>query len=318
MNRVVFGASVQGASHIRSGMECQDSCKRLYCSDGSIIMAVADGHGSKNCPYSKTGSSIAVKVFCKAMSKYIKRFSDSPEQLLTYLNREGETKVAREIDIEWKRLVEKEHKNKQREIPQIDSGEKCGELDMPKVYEQYGTTLLGLVLANNFLFAFQLGDGDIIYASMNHVEPVINGDKILGVETHSLSKKDAWKKAITVVRRMDLEDDVPSMFLMSSDGFSNSYKNENEFKKTCTEYLDMINQYGVKTVKENLKSWLSETSAMGCGDDITVLIAYCYEDQNSSIPDDNYINKGQIVDDEQELKPESVCDNDEDRDTFVD
>jgi serine/threonine protein phosphatase PrpC len=280
-------------------------------------MAVADGHGSKNCPYSKTGSSIAVKVFCKTMSKYVKRFSDSSEQLLTYLNREGETKVAREIDIEWKSLIAKEHKKNNRDFPQIVSGDKCGEPDMPKVYEQYGTTLLGLVLANDFLFAYQLGDGDIIFTSTNHVEPVINGDKILGVETHSLSKNDAWKKAITVVRRMNLEEDVPSMFLMSSDGFSNSFKNENEFKKTCSEYFDMINQYGVKTVKENLKSWLTETSAMGCGDDITVLISYCSADQNLSIHDYD-TSKEQIANDPPEMNSESVCDNEEDEITLID
>ncbi len=238
-------------------------------------------------------------------------------QRLTYLNREGETKVAREIDIEWKSLIAKEHKKNNRDFPQIVSGDKCGEPDMPKVYEQYGTTLLGLVLANDFLFAYQLGDGDIIFTSTNHVEPVINGDKILGVETHSLSKNDAWKKAITVVRRMNLEEDVPSMFLMSSDGFSNSFKNENEFKKTCSEYFDMINQYGVKTVKENLKSWLTETSAMGCGDDITVLISYCSADQNLSIHDYD-TSKEQIANDPPEMNSESVCDNEEDEITLID
>ncbi len=326
--RDVFGTSVRGASHIRSDVECQDSHKRLYCSDGSIILAVADGHGSKNCPYSKTGSSIAVKVFCKTMSKYVKRFSDSSKQPLTdegeikidiatYLNREGETKVAQEIDSEWKRLIAEEHKKNNRDFPQIVSGDKCGERDMPKVYEQYGTTLLGLVLANDFQFAFQLGDGDIIFTTKNHVEPVINGDKILGVETHSLSKNDAWKKAITVVRRMNPEEDVPSMFLMSSDGFSNSFKNENEFKKTCSEYFDMINQYGVKTVKENLKSWLEETSAMGCGDDITVLIKYYSANQNSSIHD-NDTTKEQIADDPPEMNSLSASDNEEDEIAIID
>ena len=228
MNRIVFGTSVQGASHIRSEVECQDSCKRLICDDGTIIMAVADGHGSKNCPYSKTGSSIAVNVFCKIMLEYIEHFSDSSEQLLTYLNREGDTKVAQEIDYEWKKRVEKAHKKKKRAIPIIESGEP----DLPKVFEQYGTTLLGLVLAKDFLFAFQLGDGDIIFTSQNRVEPVIKGDKILGVETHSLSKIDAWKKAITTVRRPDFDKDVPSMFFMSTDGFANSHKNEEEFVKT--------------------------------------------------------------------------------------
>lgn len=64
------------------------------------------------------------------------------------------------------------------------------------------------------------------------------------------------------------------MFLMSSDGFANSYKNETEFARTCLEYYEAVNQYGVKAIKENLKAWLSETSELGCGDDITVLMAY--------------------------------------------
>lgn len=270
MKRIVFGTSVQGASHIRTEVECQDSYKKIICDDGTIIMAVADGHGSKNCPYSKTGSSIAVNTFCKIMSEYIASFSDSPEYLLTFLNREGDTKVAQEIDSEWKRRVEKVHRNNKRDIPINENGEQ----DKLFVYSQYGTTLLGLVLAKDFLFAFQIGDGDILFVSEDGVAPVINGDKILGVETHSLSKNNAWKKAITVARKMDFEEKKLSMFLMSTDGFANSYKNENEFHKTCTEYLAMINQHGVKTINDNLKNWLSETSSLGCGDDITVLFAY--------------------------------------------
>ncbi|WP_294411289.1 PP2C family serine/threonine-protein phosphatase [uncultured Ruminococcus sp.] len=266
----VFGNSVQGASHIRSGIECQDSHKKQICADGTVIMAVADGHGSKNCPFSKTGSSIAVNVFCKIMSDYISNYSDSFEQLITYLNREGDTKIAQEIDSQWKKRVEKIHRKNKRDIPINDEGETNKTL----IYSQYGTTLLGLVLTKVFLFAFQIGDGDIVYVSQNGVEPVINADKILGVETHSLCKNNAWNKSITAVRRIGSDNISSSMFMLSSDGFSNSYKNEQEFFRTCTDYYEMINTHGAKAVEENLKSWLSETSEMGCGDDITVLIAY--------------------------------------------
>ena len=307
MNRIVFGTSVQGASHIRSDVECQDSWKKTIRNDGTIIMAVADGHGSKNCPYSKTGSCIAVNVFCKTMSEYIEHFSSSSDQLLTYLNREGETTFAQKICFEWQRCVKKTHRNKKRDFPIIESGEKAGETDFSKVYEQYGTTLLGLVLANDFLFAFQLGDGDIVFISANRIEPVIKGDKILGVETHSLGREDSWKKAITTVRRIDNNEDASSMFLMATDGFSNSYKNEDEFKKTCFEYLDMINQYGVKAVKENLKSWLSETSEMGCGDDITVLIAYKSSNQKTNTQDDE-TDKQQAVYEQLVINSECICD----------
>lgn len=111
----VFGSSVQGASHKRSGLECQDSSVRKKFSDGTVIMAVADGHGSKDCPYSKTGSTIAVRVFLDIM-KQLHNSTDNLESLLTYLTREGEMAVAKDIDAEWKRRIQKEHMNQKREI----------------------------------------------------------------------------------------------------------------------------------------------------------------------------------------------------------
>ena len=32
--------------------------------------------------------------------------------------------------------------------------------------------------------------------------------------------------------------------------------------------------HGAETVQANLKKWLTETSELGCGDDITVVMAY--------------------------------------------
>ncbi len=267
----VLGNSVRGASHKRSGIECQDSYKKIQCDDGTLIMAIADGHGSKNCPYSKTGSSIAVNVFCKVMSEYLSNYNGSYGQLITYLNREGDTKIAKEIDLEWKKRIEKVHRRKKREIPTDNSGH----INSGAVYSLYGTTLLGLVLAKEFIFAYQLGDGDIISVGQNSIESVVLGDRILGVETHSLCKDNSWEKAITTIRRIGSDDNYPRMLMLSTDGFANSYKDETEFFKTCREYYETINQYGIKAVGENLKSWLSETSEMGCGDDITLLIAYC-------------------------------------------
>ena len=91
MKKIVFGKSVKGASHIRSGTECQDSCKKVILDDGTIILAVADGHGSKTCPYSKTGSRIAVNVFCDTLKSLYKGYAENLDQLPTYLNREGDT-----------------------------------------------------------------------------------------------------------------------------------------------------------------------------------------------------------------------------------
>ena len=68
------------------------------------------------------------------------------------------------------------------------------------------------------------------------------------------------------------------MLMLSTDGFANSYKSVDDFQKTCLDYFGMIEQYGAGAVAANLKAWLDETSSMGCGDDITVLIAYFLDD----------------------------------------
>ena len=73
MTPIIIGKAVRGASHIQHDIERQDS---FLIIDGSHkhdrsnpyyddlpsnvkIVAVADGHGSASCPFSKTGSQTA-------------------------------------------------------------------------------------------------------------------------------------------------------------------------------------------------------------------------------------------------------------------
>ena len=270
MNRMIYGECVRGASHVRSNIVCQDSYKKVELSKDVIILAAADGHGSTSCPYSKTGSVIATNVFCKVMEDILESFKEDAESLPTYLNREGEVKVAQAIDAEWKRRVWKAHTDNKREKPVGADGE----LDREAVYKQYGTTLLGLLITPKFIFGYQLGDGDILYMDSDGIQPVISPDKILGTETHSLSKMNSWKSTITMIRMRDILEDIPYLFMMSTDGFANSYASEGEFHQTCREYYELIKENGFDVVKSNLKDWLTETSEFGCGDDVTVVLAY--------------------------------------------
>ena len=269
MNRQIYGVSVQGASHVRNQIPCQDNFKQLQVSDHAVILAVADGHGSASCPYSKTGSKIAVNVFCAIMEDLLNGFVDNEEQLLTYLNREGELTIAQDIDAEWKRRVWKAHIDNKREKPLDDNGE----IDKAAVYKQYGTTLLGLFITERYIFAFQLGDGDMVYVDASGVQPIIEGDKILGTETHSLCKLDAWKKAISMIRMRE-ETEAPHLFMISTDGFSNSYRTQEEYFVSCKDYYALILEHGFEAVADQIKDWLKETSELGSGDDITLALAY--------------------------------------------
>lgn len=173
------------------------------------------------------------------------------------------------------------HKKNKREIGKLDNGED----NLSAVYKQYGTTLLGLLITKSFMFGFQLGDGDICNVNEDGLEFVVEPDKILGVETHSLSRENSWEKAITVVRRISVEDSLPAMFSLSTDGYANSYKTEEEFHATIKEYLGLIKEHGARAIYDNLSGWPSETSEVGCGDDITMLIAYFTEDAEEESED---------------------------------
>lgn len=269
MERYVLGNSVIGASHLRNGIECQDSLRKIELADSSILIAVADGHGSSSCPYSKSGSTIAANVFCSLISELHVSYSSRSNALQTYLNREGELQFAQMLDREWKKRVLKAHANAKREVSLLSSGEK----DKSAIYKQYGTTLLGLYIAADFVFAFQLGDGDMLSVTESGVELLIETDKILGVETHSLCKEDAWRSSRATVKRLDMFH-LPVLFTVSSDGFSNSFISEDEFLKNNRGYYDLIREHGTASIAPHLSKWLSETSEQGCGDDITVGFGY--------------------------------------------
>lgn len=54
-----------------------------------------------------------------------------------------------------------------------------------------------------------------------------------------------------------MESKEPYMYILSTDGFANSYTSDEEYQKTCKDYLQMIQEHGAETVQANLKNWLT-------------------------------------------------------------
>ena len=270
MRRYLYGISVRGASHIRKGTECQDSCRVESLSDSAAVIAAADGHGSDSCPFSSIGAKIAVEVFCSSMKEILGSFEGSSYMLRSYLSREGNMKIPESIETEWKRRVMLDHIRNGREplVSEPDADGAAG------VYKLYGTTLLGLLITTEFVFAFQIGDGDIVLTGRNGVQYAVESEKILGVETYSLSSANAWKKSTVSVFPSPGQDQLPYMYIMSTDGMANSHRTQKDFEKTCMDYYDIAVKYGFGMVSSGLEGWLSETSRLGCGDDITLVMAY--------------------------------------------
>lgn len=273
MKRYICEGIVKGATHVRNQMPCQDNKKIIKISDEITIIALADGHGSSKCPRSDRGSMIAVNSFYHIMKKYLEIYGEDEEDithLMTFLNREGDVRFAQDVCEEWQARVKQSfYKNKVEGMTNED-----GSIKWPSVFSLYGTTLLGMLITDSFVFSFQIGDGDISAVTKDEVEPLVEPEKFLGTETHSLSKPDAWRKAVTSVHRLEAESRESYMYILSTDGFANSYTSDKEYQKTCRDYLQMIRKYGIDVIQKNLKKWLTETSELGCGDDITVVMVY--------------------------------------------
>lgn len=273
MKRYICDGIVKGATHVRNQMPCQDNKKIVEISDKIAIVAVADGHGSAKCPRSDRGSMIAVNSFYKVMKSYLKAYGEEQEgssNLLTFLNREGDMRFAQDVCEEWQARVKQSfYKNKVDGMTDAD-----GNIKWSSVFSLYGTTLLGMLITDSFVFSFQIGDGDISIVTKDEVEPLVEPEKFLGTETHSLARTDAWRKAVSSVHRREMEREESYMYILSTDGFANSYTSDAEYQKTCRDYLQIIQEYGAVTVQLNLKNWLTETSELGCGDDITVVMIY--------------------------------------------
>lgn len=276
------GVSVQGFSHILREKPCQDYFRSTYQvvdgkkknrgynteTDKRYLFAVADGHGSESCPYSAKGAEFATKVFTDALMRILVQFGTDEAGLLSFLHREGSVSLAKTIDYQWKNKVRKYHFSKYHGITDES------EID---IYHKYGTTLLGLLVSKEFVFAFQLGDGDIMRIDRFGVSHVLEQEHILGTETHSLCRTDAWEKVISCIQHIE-DSQLPCLYMMSTDGLSNSYKTETDFFITCKDYYDIIDDSGFKAVKESLPEWLNDTSKNGCGDDTTLVLVYIQAD----------------------------------------
>lgn len=285
----VIGCCVRGSAHIRAGTVCQDYYKIIKQPD-YLLVAVADGHGSSACPYSDEGAQIAADVFCRLLETYYERYKRSEnglDHLEHFLRKDGEVTLAKEIEREWNRQIIERHMEQARAFPNVKGLHKA----VSAIWRQYGTTLLGMMMTPQFVFAFQLGDGDITCIDAQGRMPFVNAETILGVETYSLSEPGAWRHTVSNLFKRSEYPPAPMLYMLSTDGMFNSYSSQDEFYKACADYYALFRELpmagnqdaasegekgtGSDYLRRNLQNWLQETSDKGCGDDIAVVFCYC-------------------------------------------
>jgi hypothetical protein len=249
----VIGDTVRGAVHERNGLPNQDAIYWLPASGegSSIVLAVADGHGSARYSRSHIGASFAVESAAHLVHEFINSGADN----LSLLKDATEDWLPRALVRKWVEVVT-DHYN-------------ADPLNEESVVA-YGATLIVAAVSERFALYLQLGDGEILTVSESGevTQPLTRDDRLIANETTSLCAPDAWRDF-----RVSFQPFVrssPALILLSTDGYPNSFRHEAGFFKVGSDILHMIREHGLSMVKENLAGWLGDSTRAGSGDDVTL------------------------------------------------
>lgn len=263
------GASVRGASHLRSGTPNQD-CLKLWLAPAqeppAAIAAVSDGHGSHIHFRSDRGARFAVDSAVRALIDHRNGKTREPE-------------IAESLVAAWREAVSNDVGNNPFQVSEWDLLEqqegpkaRADVEDRPEV--AYGATILATLATESSLLYLQLGDGDILEVHEVRDHEKARVARVFWPErtsiadaTHSLCEVDASGSC-----RIRVENArAPAAILLSTDGYVNSFSSDSNFLQIGSDYLRLLRS-NADELNARLETFLKETSEEGSGDDITLAL----------------------------------------------
>lgn len=266
----IINESVIGKSHIKSGLPNQDAVLTKEVSDKVILSAVADGHGSKKCFRSDLGAKFAVESAIEIGENIHSEWLKEDGELNTKKIGKYYTK---KIVKKWQNLVGnhiKENAFEEDIVNRLSVDERKSIAKNPSMV--YGSTLVMVLLIDQYIVCYQLGDGDILFVSKAKkvTRPLMKDKRHIANDTLSLCLNKPEREF--KIRVFKDSKNILRMIVLSTDGYANSFSNDSAFQKVGSDLLTLAEEDGVECIDENLKEWLDETTELGSGDDITVSI----------------------------------------------
>ena len=260
-------ASVTGSSHLRVNRECQDY-STYKTSDVFAIAVVCDGHGALKHFRSAVGAKVAASVAIKTIKGFMKHGDAIPEDKGAAL-----AQLEKNIILLWNNEINK-HRLKypftNDELTSLSDRErKQVELNIEIAY---GTTLVAVVLTNDYCFGIQIGDGDCLALDENgfFTNSIPEDDQLLFNITTSLSDKTA----ISNFRHFWHKTNSFSALIISTDGVINSFASEKHYHDFCFTVLEDISENDLEGTPEELTKFLKRLTDEGSGDDVSVAVIY--------------------------------------------
>lgn len=272
----IVGASELGSTHKRSGLPNQDAFGWLPTTSigSSIIMAVSDGHGSAKSFRSDIGAKVAVSTTLEILNAFL--ISLPKELIWEDLTKRIQQELPINIVKAWNQAVTEDLSKNPFSTTELDrmvnqDGASAQEILKKNNFLAYGATLLAVVATDKFMLFMQLGDGDILVVdALAEASRIFERDaRLIGNETTSLCMPNAEREfKIKVLQPQEF----PTLVLISTDGYNNSFPIDEGFMKIGHDYFQMIRNYGLDEVASLLPEYLNNTSKNGSGDDITLVI----------------------------------------------
>ncbi len=276
----ILGTSVRGAAHIRANLPNQDAIEWLPPpgEGSSLVLALSDGHGGPTYFRSAIGAQLAVNTAIHIGWEHM--LSQADISNLSGMKRTAEERLPMALVRSWERAVHKhvEHApftaEEQHMLEQQKGLEAFSRVeDNPLL--AYGATLIVILVLPTCITYLQLGDGDILTISETGdvARPPLPADeRLFADETTSLCSRHAWRDFRIYFQ--PLVGAVPALILLSTDGYSKSFRDEAGFFAVGSDLLEMMRTDGLASVDSSLSTWLTEASESGSGDDITLGLLY--------------------------------------------
>lgn len=278
-NHRLIEASVTGATHKRGGSPNQDAIgwANDLDNDLSFILALADGHGGAKSFRSHLGSQMAVQAVLQVIKEWLENRKSSTDKTNFY--KDVHELLPKTFVSCWQEKVKSDLADNPISSTELFNLEKkSGQVALSEINENpfliYGTTILATLITGNELIYWQLGDGDILEVFFDGEvhRPIARDARLFANETTSLCLPDSWRDF-----QVTISNTTPSLIILSTDGYANSFLDEAGFLQVGTDILEIIRNEGLDTVNKNLSDWLEESTLRGSGDDITVGIVYSWD-----------------------------------------
>lgn len=265
MNLISFNTSSIGASHIRTGKECQDYSLSKSAETYSIAIT-CDGHGGDNYFRSAVGSKFAAEIALACIDEFLLESVAAPlEKPETAL-----IQLEKSIIASWNTRVWEHYEANpftEDELSSVSDGRRKRLLSGKSIESTYGTTLIAIAWTQNYWFAVQIGDGKAVKINLDGSAdfPIPPNEKCFLNTTTSICDIDALDNF-----RHYYSTDLPAALFCGSDGIDDSFIRDDQLYKLYYTIGQSFAESSYADAMQELEDYLPRLSSKGSGDDVSI------------------------------------------------